>query len=252
MALVHIDLSELDALRDNLKEARLEKEKLQKDILELKAKHSAEIKDLKNGALVIERTPVHEIQPGLNMDSKTLTNKVMQCLNIYQNNRSTTQDFSGYLEAELKYLINGSRYQLTNHQPKQMSVIEKITGYSEVEREIREYYTKQHEAIINQYKETIKNSEKLEKELNEKYFFNVQDFEKNQLVKTNELIKEHNEALEKIIKGYTAKIKELEDSHKLTLENMKPVNLKLDEALAALGFKIEKGNWFLKDRLVKL
>ena len=242
MALVHIDLSELDALRDSLKENKLEKEKLQKEIEELKLKHSTELKDLKNGSLVIERTSVHEVKQGIHIDSKALTNKIMFCFSSFQNgNRGTTMSFATFLEGELDYFLKHQYYSGTYNFPNQISVIERIIGFDKVEQEIKEYYTKKYSSIFDNYKITIEKSKELEDELNKKYFFNVQEFEEKQLVKTNKLIEE-----------YEFKIKQLVEKHELTLENMKPVKLKLDEALSELGYKIEKGNWFSKDKIVKI
>lgn len=47
MAKVEMDLSELDALRDSLKELQIEKKRLIKEIDENNIKHAKEIDDLK-------------------------------------------------------------------------------------------------------------------------------------------------------------------------------------------------------------
>ena len=268
MALVHIDLSELDALRDGLKEAKLEKEKLSKEIDELKLAHAKEFDDLKRGALVIEKTPNYEVKHGLHIDKDQFITRALHAIHTYSQYKPRGYEFDEYFKMKIGELFRDHSYGISNtmsHGTSNfVSTIESIRGYTEVENEIKEFYHNKYEKVISSYKEYVDKFNTYKKELREKFDKEAEELMSKTDFKVKTIKDDHDDHLKRMQEEFDERIKTLEDTHKAEIEvitnnhkadiiALKPKDFELTELLQKMGYELKPGNFFNKEpKLVKI
>lgn len=234
-----MELSELDALREALKEAKEANKVLIKQADDDRQIHAKEINALKSGTLVIERTPIVEIKQTPLLNVHYLARDIERMFYEYtqRGRRISSIDMENYLAYKIR---NNSMRSLPTPVPStETKQIERIIGFNEVEKEIREYYTEQNERLIAKYKETIANTDRLRNSLVNEY----KDKEATLLKETQQdidIIKaEHLEEIRQLVNKHAEEIKYY------TKEKT------LKETLESLGDKIKKSMFGTKLTKIK-
>jgi hypothetical protein len=246
-----MELSELDALIDKLKDVQGDKERLIKEFEEIKLKHSKEVDDLKKGVLVIERTPLVEYKQGYHFDPEFLSQKITSDLHNFSRGH-----YGASLNNYVKDVVfrnigmNYSNQAYPTRNGKIVNTIEKVIGSHEIERELKEFYEVKYKDLISSYKETVKNSDKIEANLQKEY----ENKSAILLKENNEIIesakKENDRLIDELTKKYDEKIKTIRELHAEEIKRLKPEE-NLAKLLKDFGYKLEK-NIFGGQRLVKI
>ena len=273
-----MELSELDALRESLKEAKAEKEKLIKELDNIKLSHSSELDNLKKGALVIERIPQYEVKTGLHIDKAAFFNKIDSILTSYSSHRYT-ESFADYLKARIESYIRDYTYQSVTDsfygKSSQLPTIERIIGFHEVENEVRDFYTKKYKLIIAEYNKYVLDFDEYKKkceqsfiqkesdiisdfkieieEIKAGYETTIQQLKEEFEQKINNLSSNNEKTLTQVKQSYEKEIEMLGKHYESELKKLRPENYELTELLKNLGYEIKPGSFFNKEpKLVKI
>lgn len=231
MALVHIDLSELDALRDALKENKEAKIKLEKELEEKEKSHAKEVEGLKSGAYIIERTPTYKTS-SISVKIHSLSIELSKYLDrlIYERKSVNSREVENILSR------NSNTFEAQSYS--QSETIERVVGFREVEKEIRQHFEKKNKSLLEKYQETIDNVKKLRESLLKEFEDKETTIFKMNAQRIQETEERCKKSLELMSKEYEEKIKLLDKDKTL------------QEALKSLGYKTK--STLFGTKLVKL
>lgn len=209
MAIVNMDLAELDKMRDEIKQLADRNKQLEIDLKSSNARNEQIIADLKSGSKVIVKTGNTTVKK---YDENRLADMLTHAMQtaLYRNRTYiNSRDIQEILkEASYNYsfgfnstmAIDGKAFE---------STITEVQNFEKLEGEVKQFLERKFTKEIKNYKKYIKSEEELKEIYNKQYIDKITELTKN----SETTIKTSLEILETELKEeYTEKLLKLEES----------------------------------------
>lgn len=254
MALVHIDLAELDGYREALKEAKEAKAILTSEIEKLKKEFEEEKHKYESGAVVIERIPQYQVVHGIDPNSRTITTLffdiIRECRVLISSSQASyienrVKDFTNMYSSFSSGIAGNSTY---------TGEIKTIKGYPLVAEEVKEYYQRENKELIDSYKQYVANVEKYKKEIKDNYDNKLKIENEKLTSQFYSMENECNQKIQKAKKDCDDVVKNLKLQHEKELEQYiqkEPEETELYKVLEKLGYEIKPASFFSSEFKVK-
>ena len=247
MAIVNVELSEWDAMREKAKDLEKRLQDCNDEKKELTIKHNEEVRSLKDGARVIIKQEVSNFHTkAFKYSTYEIARRIAYSMH---SDFGVGDTASNYLIRSILRVLDDCIFDtaigtLSSPILDSKDTIERIVNFEDVEKEVKAHIEAKYIDEINRYKAQLKTEEKLKKEaekwlklqedkLNDSYSERINDL----MVKLNSLESECKDS-NKIIASRDNTIKELE-SKIYKLEKLVPTSDKLSVLLESAGFKIK-------------
>lgn len=248
MAIVNVELSEWDAMREKAKDLEKRLQDCNDEKKELVIKHNEEIRSLKDGARVIIKQEVSNFHAKtfkhpLSTVAYEVARRLYQGYGYRQLDATRTVDAIEEILKDCMYNTNDGCL-ISTPILDSKNTIERLVNFEDVEKQVKDYIESKYMDEINRYKSQLKTEEKLKKEAEKWLKFHEDELNDSYSERINDLMaKLHSLESEckdsnKIIASKDAAIKELESKIN-KLEKVVPTSDKLSVLLESAGFKIK-------------